>query len=273
MRNGPRRLFGHVLATLAALAATASASGEVKVQAIPRTDPVSVRAHGELLEKRQRGVIDVFFEGDSITRRWGCSDPEYRDLLANWRANFHGWNAANFAWGGDTVQNILWGLEDGELRGVQPKVIVLLAGTNNLGEEFTQAQEPDKIAEVVAGIEQILALMRRDAPNATIILTGILPRNGRDGSTRLIPVIDAINDNLAALADGRHIRYVTINQQLADRDGHLYEGVTIDGLHLSVRGYQIWADALKPVLLELLGPPAAEDRAPPPTGIPSAAGG
>jgi len=44
-----------------------------------------------------------------------------------------------------------------------------------------------------------------------------------------------------------------------------------DKLHPSVVGYQIWADALKPMLMELLGPPAADDHAPPPTGDPSAA--
>ena len=47
--------------------------------------------------------------------------------------------------------------------------------------------------------------------------------------------------------------------------------MTMDKLHLSLKGYQVWADALKPILTELLGPPAKEDRSPPPTGDPSAA--
>ncbi len=42
-----------------------------------------------------------------------------------------------------------------------------------------------------------------------------------------------------------------------------------DRLHLSVKGYQVWADTLKPVLTELLGPPAKEDLVPPATGDPS----
>ena len=82
--------------------------------------------------------------------------------------------------------------------------------------------------------------------------------------------IDAINKRLASLADGTRIRYVNINAKLAGRDGALVEGVTVDGLHLSVSGYQIWADALKPIFTELLGPPASTDHAPPPTGDPSA---
>jgi hypothetical protein len=43
-----------------------------------------------------------------------------------------------------------------------------------------------------------------------------------------------------------------------------------DKLHPTVKGYQVWADALKPIFSELLGPPGSEDHAPPPTGDPSA---
>jgi hypothetical protein len=43
-----------------------------------------------------------------------------------------------------------------------------------------------------------------------------------------------------------------------------------DKLHLAEKGYQVWADALKPMLREILGPPGAEDFAPAPTGDPGA---
>src|SRR5687767_1152408 len=89
---------------------------------VARTDRNSQIAHAELLAKIRQGRIDVYFVGDSITRRWGALD--YPDLLAHWRKNFHGWNAANFGWGADTTQNILWRLQNGELDGVNPKVVV-----------------------------------------------------------------------------------------------------------------------------------------------------
>src|SRR5437016_5402237 len=100
-------------------------------QPVSRTDQNSLTAHVQLLEKARKGRIDIYFEGDSITRRWGATD--YPELLANWNKNFFGWNAADFGWGADRVENILWRLENGELDGVNPKVIVLLAGTNNVG--------------------------------------------------------------------------------------------------------------------------------------------
>jgi len=237
-------------------------------QSFPRTDQNSRIAHAQLLEKARKGGIDIYFEGDSITRRWGSSDRQYKDFLANWNRNFFGWNAANFGWGGDTVQNILWRLRNGELDDVNPKVIVLLAGANNVGRTPPAGGDEVKIEEVTKGIKATLDLMQQKAPAATIVLMGLTPRN--DGGTVIVSTINKINDRLARLADGKKIRYLNINNRLADEEGKLFEGVTVDGLHLSVKGYQIWADALRPVFTELLGPPARTDHAPPPTGDPSA---
>ena len=98
---------------------------------VPRTDANSRLAHEQLLAKRTQGRIDVYFVGDSITRRWGATD--YPDFLAHWKTTFSGWNAGDFGWGADSTQHILWRLQHGELDGVDPKVIVILAGTNNVG--------------------------------------------------------------------------------------------------------------------------------------------
>ncbi len=246
-----------------------SAADEGSVRSLRRTDQNSMLAHAQLIEKAKKGGIDLYFTGDSITRRWGTSDPQYKEFLADWKRNFYGWNAANFGWGGDTVQNILWRLENGELDGVHPKVIVLLAGTNNLGKIIASNQVDAKVEEVTQGIKAILELMHRKAPEATIVLTGITPRNDGRLWTAMMPTIDRINAGIAKFADGKKTRFLTINDKLADRDGKLLEGMTVDGLHLSVKGYQVWADALKPILTELLGPRATTDHAPAPTGDPS----
>jgi lysophospholipase L1-like esterase len=231
----------------------------------PRTDANSQLAHQQRLASLKNGRIDVYFVGDSITRRWRATD--YPQFLANWNDNFLGWNAANFGWGADTIQNILWRLQHGELEGVHPRVVVLLAGTNNLGNSpATDAS----VADITRGIKALLATIRGRAPEATIILMGILTRNDGPEPMAVMRSINRINEQIARLADGKSIRYLNINDKLADRDGKLLDGMTTDGLHPSLKGYQIWADALKPLLTELLGPPAREDHAPPPTGDPSA---
>ena len=233
-------------------------------RAAPRTDQNSMVAHAQLVGKARQGRIDVYFEGDSIVRRWGALD--YPELLANWHANFFGWNAADFGWGADRTQNILWRLEHGELDGVNPKVIVLLAGTNNVG---THPRDEQTVAEIARGIKAIIDICRKKAPNATIILTAIFPRND---NVAVMPTINRINERLATFADGACVRFLTINDRLADASGNLFEGVLNerDKLHPTIRGYQIWADALKPIFRELLGPPGTTDLAPPPTGVPPA---
>jgi lysophospholipase L1-like esterase len=236
------------------------------VESIPRKDRNSQLAHEQLLEKAKKGGIDLYFEGDSITRRWGTSDPQYADFLANWKENFFGWNAGNFGWGGDNTANILWRLQNGELDGVNPRVIVLLAGTNDVGNN----PDESKIPPVADGIKAILDVMREKAPSATIILTAITPRNDGRGGVSTVAIINKINARLSKFADGKTIRYLNINDKLAKSDGTLLDGMTVDRLHLSTKGYQVWADALKPILTEILGPPAKTDHAPPPTGDPSA---
>jgi len=235
-------------------------------QPAPRTVPNSLIAHAQLLEKARKGRIDIYFEGDSIVRRWGATD--YPGLLANWNKNFFGWNAADFGWGADKTQNILWRLDNGELDGVNPKVIVLLAGTNNVGNTAADAAQDAKVADVTSGIQAIVRVMQAKAPDATIILTGIFPRND---NRAVMPVIDRINASLSKLADGKRIRFLNISDKLADRDGKLFASMMSadDQLHPTAMGYQIWADALRPIFMELLGPPGKEDHAPPPTGDPS----
>jgi len=256
------KFFPHTASPAANVSALLPAS-----QPVPRSDQNSLTAHGQLLEKAKKGGIDVYFEGDSITRRWGATD--YPELLANWNQNFFGWNAADFGWGGDTTQNILWRIENGELDGVDPRVIVLMAGTNNLGNTVSAQEAEFKVAGITRGIQTILRVMQAKAPNATIILTGILPRNDNMAA---MPAIEKINAKLSKLADGVHIRFLNINDKLAAQDGKLFDGMMdpSDKLHPTIKAYQIWADALKPIFAELLGPRAKEDHAPPPTGNPSA---
>jgi lysophospholipase L1-like esterase len=207
------------------------------------------------LDQAKKGHTDIYFEGDSITRRWGASD--YPELLDNWNKNFSGWSAEDFGWGADRTQNILWRLLNGELDGVNPKVIVLLAGTNNIGNTISSNGDDAKVRDISLGLEAIVHVMRNKAQDATIIVTGIFPRND---TMAVMPAIDKINRNLSKLADGKKIRYLDLNPILADPNGKLFDGMmNPDKLHPTVKGYQVWADALKPIFTELLGPPAVSN--------------
>lgn len=236
------------------LAAAASAAGVCFGQATGgadqpaarNDDAVWVAKHQELLEKAKRGNIDLYFEGDSITRRWEATHRE------SWDRNFGGWRAGDFGAGGDRTQNVLYRVLNGELEGVNPKVIVLLIGTNNVGFTPPSGDDTALVKDVANGIKACLKALRQKAPRAKILLVGITARN-TDGSTALMPTITRINQRIARFADGKRVRFLDINDKLADKDGKLYEGMTDDGLHLTDKGYQVWADAMKPILTEWLG--------------------
>jgi lysophospholipase L1-like esterase len=252
----------------AALPVLASAQPFSAASPSERGDAKSKVVHQQLLEKAKKGGIDLYFLGDSITRRWGCTDPDWAVNMENWKKNFFGWNAGNFGWGADSIQNILWRVKNGELDGVNPKVIVILGGTNNVGD---RPGDENKIADIVKGIQAVVDTCKEKAPKAKIIVMGITPRNGKGNTTEVIPEIKEINKRVAKMADDKTVYYLDINDKLADADGKLFEGMTIDNLHLSVKGYQVWADALKPLLTKFLGKPAKTDHAPAPTGDPSVA--
>ena len=146
---------------------------------------------------------------------------------------------------------------------------ILLAGTNNVGDLSTPGGAYARADDVTRGLQAILRVIHKKAPAATIIVMGIFPRND---NMAFIPLIDRINRSLPEFADSQKIRYLNINNKLADGDGRLLDGMmnAKDKLHPTVKAYQVWADALKPILTELLGPPAAVDHATPPTGDPAA---
>jgi lysophospholipase L1-like esterase len=260
------RLLLVLLSLIVAPPATAEDRSVPADEPAPRTDANSLKAHEDLLTKARLGAtthkIDVYFIGDSITRRWGCTDPPYAELLEHWNETFRGWNAANFGWGGDTTSNILWRLHHGELDGLQPKVFVILAGTNNL----SPTPGASDAEEIAAGVKAIIETCQRKAPAAKIVLTAVFPRNDHPA---MLQVINDVNKRIARLADGKRIRFLNVNDQLADEDGKLKEGMMHDGLHPTRRGYDVWARGLKPILTEWLGPAASIDHAPPATGDPS----
>lgn len=227
-----------------------------------RDDANSREAHKQLLAKTKQGKVDAYFQGDSVTRRWGATD--YPKLLAHWKKSFHGWNAATFAWGGDNTHHMLWRMQNGELDVVSPKVICLQAGANNL--PWRGPANQSHVIDVVEGIQAIIGEFRVRLPDVPIVLTAMFPR---DQNPALVDVIDDINQDLQTISQAdEQIHWININDKLLDSEGKLLRAVSSDGIHLEEAGYETWAAALRPVLTQILGPPSQADKAPPPTGNP-----
>jgi hypothetical protein len=143
-----------------------------------------------------------------------------------------------FGWGGDRRQNILWRLKNGELDGVNPKVVVPLAGTNNLGGRSAQVDGNARAEDVTHGLPASVGVIREKAPAADVVVMGIFPRN--DDMT-LAPIVARINDNLSKFADGNKDSLSNINDKLADSKVNLFGGMmnATDKLHPTVMAYQV----------------------------------
>jgi lysophospholipase L1-like esterase len=194
--------------------------------------------HESFLKRTKEGKVDILFLGDSITQGWG-NNP-------TWQRYYAPRNAANFGIGGDTTQNVLWRIKNGELDGIHPKVLVLLIGTNNFG------NENDNAADVAKGVTTIVETIRKGLPDTKIILLGIFPRDERPG-TDFRKRIHAANDSISKLDDGKAVRYLDLESKFLSADGSLSADIAPDFLHISDKGYAIWAEAMEPLLNELLG--------------------
>jgi lysophospholipase L1-like esterase len=193
--------------------------------------------HENNLKRAKEGKIDLLFLGDSITEGWGNN--------AVWQKNYAPLNAANFGIGGDTTQNVLWRITNGELEGVSPKLVVLMIGTNNFG------LHGDTPENVIKGITAIITALKAKTPAAKILLMGIFPRDEKPTSP-IRAKIKTVNDSIAKLADEKTIRYIDIGPKLANPDGSLSKEIMPDFLHLSEKGYVIWADEIKTLLAEMM---------------------
>ena len=207
--------------------------------------------HAEILKIKEAISPDLVFIGDSITHGWG-GQPKASFAHAQKNtldAVFPGHRCLNLGFGWDRTQNVLWRLDHGELDGLHPRAVVLLIGTNNTGGTANARQNTPE--EIVAGIREIIVRIRSKTPAARIILMAVFPReHNADHPRRLL--VNTINKQLAAeFAHVPGLTLLDIGPKLAQPDGTLSKDVSFDFVHLTDLGYQIWADALVPVLTVL----------------------
>ena len=192
--------------------------------------------HQQYVDRAKQGDIDVVFLGDSITQKW-------RDAPDVWKERFEPLKAVNFGVMGNVIQHVLWRVEHGELDGISPKVVVLLIGTNNSGRK-----EP---APIVVGIRHLIDVIHQKCPKTKVLLMAIFPRDKPDQANQT-RIINEVNPELAKLDNGASVRFLNINDKFVDEKGQLRAELFADRLHPNPAGYEVWADAMMPLLTEML---------------------
>ena len=185
--------------------------------------------------------IHLVFDGDSITDGWHKAGQQI------WMERYAKFGAFDFGIGGDRTENLLWRLSQGQLKEIHPKLVLLMIGTNNLSSNTNE--------QIAEGVKAIIDQYRKLCPDATILLQGIFPR-AADATNPLRERIKEINKIIASYADGKNIRFLDFGDKFLEPDGSMSPEVMPDFLHPSPKGYQIWAEAIQPVIDQYF-PPAA----------------
>jgi lysophospholipase L1-like esterase len=218
------------------------------VTAAPR-DPKWVTRHEGFVEIAKKGGIDVLFMGDSITDGWGGDARSDKSRGTNvYKKEFGGLKIANFGIGGDRTEHVLWRLQNGELDGIQPKVMMLMIGTNNSGSNSAE--------EIADGVKAIVAETHKRSPKTKVLLLAIFPRatgKSEEQNKATMDKLRKVNDIISKLDDGgKTVKFMDIGSKFTQPDWTLSTDIMYDRIHLTDKGYQIWADAVKEPINQLL---------------------
>jgi lysophospholipase L1-like esterase len=182
---------------------------------------------------------DIIFIGDSLMEKWLTAGK------ATWDKFYAPHHALNFGVSGDKTENVLWRLANMNVQSLNPKVAVILIGTNNY------ANEPKEIA---AGVEGVISLTQNVLPGTKIILMSIPPN--RRANDKMMQA-DAILKTLADNSTVYYLDLVPLMPPATDTPGGKTEpnwkGLGDDGLHFDASGYAMWANAMQPLTTKLLG--------------------
>lgn len=169
----------------------------------------------------------ILFIGDSLT--------EFFD----WQTRFPDHEVVNLGVAGETVEGLLFRAGEIIVRFSSPDLIFLMTGINNIAME-----DLDFLDSYGKIVERLSAAY----PGAHLFVQSILPV--------LLPWIGdesvpAVNRSLKELADEKGAEYLDVYRFFVGADGRaVKEYLLPDGVHLSDKGYTVWAKAVESLVDE-----------------------
>lgn len=209
-----------------------------------------LKRHQAIVNRVKQGNVDLLMIGDSITHGWERSGKQV------WDKYYAPRNAVNLGYDGDKTQNVLWRLQNGEIDGINPKLAIIMIGTNNSNnQEYT-------VEQMVDGIKAVVCQLKTKLPETKILILAIFPRGSaeqmKDPNSEGIINPQWEKNNKASklaskVADNKTIFYLNINKKFLNKKGVLIREVMPDLIHPNEKGYQIWAAAMEPKIVKLMG--------------------
>lgn len=205
----------------------------MKLQPVMRTDEHYQQKHELILRLIKEKPMDVVFLGDSLTRRW-------EDNLSLWNEYFAEFNPANFGVGGDCIENVLWRIINGQIDGIDPKLFLVLIGTNNLCKDSEEA--------IVDGIIEIVKVIHVKCNQSKVVVFGLLPRDRDERGTECNTRIGSINRQLKERAMENDYTYEYFGDVLLTQNGLVDNEIMPDGLHLNEAGYRVVGPLIRAIV-------------------------
>jgi lysophospholipase L1-like esterase len=204
----------------------------------------------------QADKTEIVFFGNSITWHWSLGVGTGQDV---WKNKYSDYNPINMGNSGDITPVMLYRITHGNLdfaKGQQPKVAVLLCGTNNF--VVTQSAGgkvqwdlgtncPPK--DVANGVRAIAQVFRRRLPHTRVIMMGILPVSNKTKWTNCQQV-NALNAALSC--NNNEVVYLDLQDKFLLYDGSINKQLFTDGTHLTIDGYRVWAESLDPLVSPMM---------------------
>ncbi|MDB5326010.1 MAG: acetylglucosamine-6-sulfatase, partial [Phycisphaerales bacterium] len=213
------------------------ASGEVVRDVATRAEPGTINGSTDQRlarfanERRAlRGVTPkTVFIGDSLVERLPTYDPD------SWKILSRKFDAANLGFSGDTTSSLLYRLQNGLLHGMNPSLVFLCVGTNNVG-------LTDNVDQSIQGIMTVIREIQRQLPDAKIVVSSILPR-GAIGDDAFVPQINSQLSQKVFDEDFRHLRFSNAARAfLASK--YRPGDFEVSSVHLTRSGYQRWVQVI-----------------------------
>jgi lysophospholipase L1-like esterase len=173
----------------------------------------------------------VVFLGDSITQGWTSMARDFPDF-----------KTANRGIGGDTTRGVLYRLH-ADVLSLKPKAVVLLIGTNDIG----NGADPNDVAD---NITEIVKESKKQYPKMPIIVCEVMPSSEtKSRPADKIKKLDALIKK--DMRWRRHVYVCDTWSIYADAKGDAPKDEFPDLLHPNAIGYAKWTAALKPIFAKL----------------------
>ena len=248
LQNFQKLINGIILSILLFVSTYASAREWVSTQAMPRMQNYEwmsmsqwYQFHADDIERASQGDVEVVFLGDSITESWTWNE----ESQGYFQEYFGAYRTANFGVGGDQTQNVLWRLQHGLHVSLDPDLVVLMIGTNNL---LLGQQAPE---EVFAGIQAVVRQILENYTAARVLLMGVTPADQNPGTANREKV-SQLNEKLGAENFGERVKYYDFGGVFLDKNGKIPQELMYDYLHPTPKGLKLWGNKISLVVHQLM---------------------